>query len=318
MKLQNFNLYLIINIANRALNRFFNRCLYAKFAFGLLVLTGTIGTKTWFDVALAVVDKLPGEESARPAFGTTAVDVFNFILALITLGLAIYFIRISEKNRKFRAESAALIFDNNTAEIARIGQSRVHAFCGSITQISDIDIVVTSENTDLNLGSPTGTSVSGRIRSLAATRSPTGTITKDNLGDFILQWKAVNQQTDNFPLGLCIECGQPYAAASKNIKTIIFAVAIRKNQDGTSTIDDRAISQIISYAVDTAIRKNQKSVFIPIFGLGSGNTAQARAIASTTNAVKAELLRTNESLDIYLGVYRIDDLDQLCAIFSHR
>lgn len=298
---------------DRALKHYVSRCLHGRAAFALFLTSAAIVSPSAYDVALALTDKLPALDPARPTASILNSTVLNFVLALITLSLAVYFIHLSEKKRKSSVEGKTLVFNKNTAEIASIGQSKVHAFCGSITQASDIDIVVTSENTDLDLGTSTGTSVSGRMRSMAATRNPAGDVVRDNLGEFIRQWKLSRRKADNFQLGFCLECDSPYEAARINIRTIIFAVAIRKNQDGMSTIDEQAINEIVKFAIDTAVRKGEKSIFIPVFGLGSGNAEQAKAIAATTNAVKGQLQHTTSTLDIYLGVYRADDLIQLCA-----
>ena len=204
------------------------------------------------------------------------------------------------------------MFDVNTAEIAKIGNSRVHAFCGSVTNIANIDIVVTSENTDLSTASTTSTSVSGRIRDMAAERSATGEIVTDHINEFMQNWKNANQKFSNFPLGTCVICDDAFRAADHGVKTIIFAVGIRKNFDGTSTIEAAAISNIVKIAIDTAVNKDQRTVFIPVFGLGSGNTPTRAAIKYTVDAVKSKLTNTAVSVDVYIGVYRLNDLVELC------
>ena len=39
-------------------------------------------------------------------------------------------------------------------------------------------------------------------------------------------------------------------------------------------------------------------------------------IKMTTNAVKQKLTHTNTTVDVYLGVYRMDDLTELCMSFA--
>ena len=304
---------MLIGVANRVVKYFTSRSLYGKSALAAIAMVGAINATSVYELFITEIlkpslFKTPDADNCS-VFGP---DQSKLLLSLFLLSLAFYWVRMAGKAQKMRAEADELVFEKHTGLIGEIGSSRVHAFCGSITHISGIDIVVTSENTDLNLGSVAGTSVSGRVRDMAATRSATGEIVIDNIANFIQAWKASANKFANFPLGHYIVCSDPYEAASKGIKTIIFAIAIKKNSDGTSTIDEAAINKIVCAAIDTAISKNQRSLFIPVFGLGSGNSQQRSAINVTTRAVKAKLGSITSSMDVYLGVYRIDDLTELC------
>ena len=55
------------------------------------------------------------------------------------------------------------------------------------------------------------------------------------------------------------------------------------------------------------VRQGYRSIFIPIFGLGSGRIPSSRAISFTVNAVKTHLPKFNEEIRLYLGVYREED-----------
>jgi len=317
MKIKEFDKYLIIGIANRLVKYFTSRSLYGKAALSAIAMVGVISSTSLAELFITEVVKPVFSPAPDPAdCAVFGAEQSKLLLCLLLLLMAAYWVRMAYKDQKTRLEAGKLVFEKNTAQIAQIGRSRVFAFCGSVTHISGIDIVVTSENTDLNLGSMAGTSVSGRIRSLAAKRSATGEVIKDNIAKFVEKWKTSQKKFANFPLGHCIETSSPYEAAALGIKTIILAVAIKKNADGTSTIDEAAINTIVGMVVDTAIRKNQPTLFVPVFGLGSGNSQQSSAIRITTNAVKAKLSATNGAVDIYLGVYRIDDLAELCMTMN--
>mgnify|MGYP000102843327 CR=1 FL=1 len=313
MNIQKFDKYLLIGTANRWLGYLARRSLYGKAALASIGMAALISSTslTEFFITELVKPNLP-IHAASANCAVFSPDLLKFILSLLFLCLSIYWVGMAYKDQKTRAAASELIFEKNTAKIVEIGPSRVHAFCGSITHISGIEIVVTSENTDLDLGSMTGTSVSGRIRDLAAKRSAMGEVATDNLGNFISAWKTSVQKFSNFSLGHCVICNETYEAAAKGIKTIIFAVAIKKNSDGTSIIDETAIHKIIGIAIDTAVSTGQPTLFIPVFGLGSGNTSQGSAIKMTTNAVKQKLSSTNSSIDVYVGVYRLSDLTELC------
>ncbi|MEQ4336900.1 hypothetical protein ABNM62_00155 [Pseudomonas syringae] len=316
MKNKNLLLYILTGSLSKLIKYYTSRCQYGRAAFALIGASAVVSSASLVDLGIKLVDTLDTNRTTPiPTCGITGSDTLNFLLSIVMLLLAVHFIKKSTQNKKQALEEGKLIFEKNSGEIATIKNSRILAYCGSVTQISNISLVVTSENTDLNLGSLTGTSVSGRIRNLAATRSPAGDVTHDNLEKFIRKWKESNNRYDNFQLGTCIECDSPYEARSRGIETIIFAVAIKKNPNGIATIDETAINNIVHKTIDTAINKDIKSLFIPIFGLGSGNTSQS-AIQITSSAVKAKLDTIEHSLDIYLGVYRISDLAELCLQVS--
>lgn len=316
MRIKNTEKYLMLGVLNRLVGYFTGRSLYGKAAVAMIGALTVINSTSVFELFVTEVVKpvfLVNQASANSS--SLGPDQLKFALSLLLLAVTVYWVGMAGKERRAKIENSKLIFEKNTLEIGEIGRSRVHAFCGSVTHISGIEIVVTSENTDLNLGSINGTSVSGRIRHLAASWNAMGQLAKDNLEDFIRNWKTRHQR-GNFPLGYCVVSSNPYQAASKGIKTIIFAVAIQKNADGTSTIDEAAINRIVDKAVDTAISLGQRTLFIPIFGLGSGNIQQRKALKITTNAVKEKLNSTTGSVDVYLGVYRMDDLIELCMSFG--
>lgn len=316
MRIKNTDKYLLVGLLNRVVGYFTGRSLYGKAALAMIGAITVINSTSVFELFVTEVLK-PIFMVNQASTGSTPFgqDQLKFALSLLLLSVTVYWVGMAGKERRAKIENSKLVFEKNTLEIGEIGQSRVHVFCGSVTHISGIELVVTSENTQLDLGSIDGTSVSGRIRHMAATWNAMGQLVKDNLDDFIRNWKA-RRQLGDFPLGCCVVSSNPYGAASKGIKTIILAVAIRKNSDGTSTSDEAAIQKIVDTAVDTAVSMGQTTLFIPVFGLGSGNVQQRKAIKMTTNAVKQKLAHTNTTVDVYLGVYRMDDLTELCMSFA--
>ena len=193
----------------------------------------------------------------------------------------------------------------------KIGSSTVHCYVGDISFITEVDVVVTSENTSLDLGSISGTSVSGRVRKLAANKDSSGEIQKDNLNDFLACWKRdVGKQAD-FNLGETVFVPNPYSASKNNIKAIILAVAIQKEPQGVSRIDETSIYRIIKSAVKTAVENKYESIFIPVFGLGSGAIDSDVALSATVQGLTSVLRDEIKPLKVYLGVYRESDLIEL-------
>lgn len=210
-------------------------------------------------------------------------------------------------------DSKELIFDKKIYGPFLIGRARVNCYSGSVTQISDVDVVVTSEDTDLNLGSLSGTSVSGRIRNMAATHGPTG-IQCDNLSNWMQSWKQAAGVVSNIPLGTTIPLDNAYGAASHGVKAIVFAVAVRKNPNRVGTIEKPAIDQIVQKSLNYASSNGYKSIFIPVFGLGSGNVPSSTALSYTVNSVCDYLAQGNHDLDVYIGVYTFPDTLKLTTL----
>jgi hypothetical protein len=203
-------------------------------------------------------------------------------------------------------EAKEFIFDKKIYGPFLIGKSRVYCYSGSVTQISDIDVVVTSEDTDLNLGGLSRTSVSGRIRHMAATHGVSGVLS-DNLSDWIQSWKKSVGKFSEFSLGTVVPLNEAFCAASWGIKAIIFAVALRKNPSRVGSIDKAAIDKIVDSSIRFTIANGYKSIFIPVFGLGSGNVPAKIAIDYTLTSVCGYLKSGGYDLDLYIGVYTFPD-----------
>ena len=299
------------------MNFYLSRSLYGRAAFALIGAATVITSTSLLDVAWRVFERTTEKGEPAKIFNLASQETLPFIFSGCLILLATYFIKKAEDSKTRRIEENRLIFETKSAEIAKVSSSRIHVYCGSVTEITNISVIVTSENSDLNLGSISGTSVSGRMRSLAATRSVCGEVTQDNLEKFINNWKVKNNKYSNFNLGTCLLCDSPYQAATIGIEKIIFAVGIQKNPSGVATITEESIRKIVSFSFDAAVSGGHASVFLPIFGLGSGNVPQAAAIKATVDAVVTKLRSSTSSLDIYLGVYRFDDLSKLCLYLSH-
>ncbi|HGY0992851.1 TPA: hypothetical protein ACNU17_001191 [Aeromonas salmonicida subsp. pectinolytica] len=148
---------------------------------------------------------------------------FSFYL-LLSSGLALgWYINNQEK-----AKRPNLVDCVSKSDAFKIKNSNVICFLGSVENIVDIDVIVTSEDTSLDLGSINGASVSGRIRRMAATFNERNELVKDELNDFIHDWKNKNS-LGPFNKGLCI-ISPPFNAARVGIKSIVHAVAIEKKR----------------------------------------------------------------------------------------
>lgn len=225
---------------------------------------------------------------------------FSFYLLLFS-GLALGFY-----THKLDKSKRVNLVDNVTKSGSfKIKNSNVCCFLGSVENISDIDVVVTSENTNLDLGSISGTSVSGRIRKMAASFDDKNTLVSDHLDDFITDWKK-RHGLGPFTKGRCI-VSPSFNAKQNGIKSIVHAIAIEKNAGKPANIDSSAIKTIVNFSIHHTLNNSYNSVFIPVFGLGSGQVEQEDAINYTLDAIKSSLDNIDKGITVYIGVYKTDD-----------
>ncbi len=186
------------------------------------------------------------------------------------------------------------------------------SYFGSIKDVRDIKVIVTSENSDLDLASLSSTSISGRVRCMASTKNLAGEIIKDSLLDNINDFKKKNKKYSNYKLGTCV-FSLPFELKKQGVEHIIHAVSIKKNSDNTITCEDDAIKEIIKISINFCIKNSCDSIFIPIFGIGSAQRDYVKSINVQLENLKFvldnELIDANYDLNIYLGVYHeIDNL----------
>lgn len=193
----------------------------------------------------------------------------------------------------------------------KIGNSNVHCYLGDVSHITEVDVIVTSEDTSLDLGSISGTSVSGRVRKLAATKNLSGEIETDNLRLFLNDWKEEFGKQAGFDLGHTVVVSTPFCAAKNNVKAIILAVALRRDVNNKGAIEESSVYKIVKSSLAETIALGHRSIFIPIFGLGSGGVSIDDALSATVTSLASCLLQENVGLEIYLGVYRDDHLAEL-------
>jgi len=237
----------------------------------------------------------------------SSVASFSEIVGAILCGVSICFYIFAVYMDERRVSREKLVYDKQVTKVLDINSSEVYIYLGSINEVSEAEVVVTSEDTDLNLGSMSGTSVSGRLRRMAATVSSSGEVSADNLFMEVSRWKSGLGKLSDFSLGTSVVIDGLAELLKWNVKKVILAVSIRKNDDQTSFIDRAAISRIVLNSFDECLRCGHKSIFVPVFGLGSGNVGRLQATGATLSAVYDVLRKRKYDLKVYLGVYRTGD-----------
>ncbi|KQT43818.1 MULTISPECIES: hypothetical protein [unclassified Methylophilus] len=186
------------------------------------------------------------------------------------------------------------------------GNSRVYCYCGSLLGVLNIDVIVASENKDFDIASLSSTSVSGRVRRLAASFDASGGLIEDSLGDYINKKKKDLPYSGPYRLGQCF-VSPPFAAYSRGVKAIVHAVAIEKRGSGVVLIEEAANREIIEFAINYCNTNHLNSIFIPVFGLGSGQLQADESIRQTLSPLISILKSSSAAVDVYIGTYRNSD-----------
>ncbi|MFC7459625.1 hypothetical protein [Hydrogenophaga defluvii] len=294
-KIVQFILGLALDIALKRLTR--PHTVYSKLAItALLVSAGAFITPFWQQAVEGLVSSFvnPGCSDPLPSIASGSI----FLL------LAILFGSISQRHSTLQRES--LVDTKSISAPIPIGRANVHIYCGSVLAISNIEVVVTSENRDLHLGSISGTSVSGRIRRLAASYNSDGTLSTDHLFHHITEWKSSQPNAGPYRLGQCI-VSPPFDSACRGIKSIVHAITLEKRDSGINLVEESANREVIDLAITHCNSHQYSSFFIPIFGLGSGGLSRDEAISRTLNPLIANLRTTDYPLNVYVGTYRLSD-----------
>jgi hypothetical protein len=295
MKIARFILGLALDITLKRLTR--PHTAYAKLAVTALLLSGGAFITPFWQQALEETFASVGMPGCNDPLPSIA---FGSIFLLLTFLFALLSQRHSLVQRELLVDTRSI-----SAPVC-IGLAKVHCYCGSVLAISNIDVVVTSENRDLHLGSISGTSVSGRIRRLAASFNSDGTLCEDHLLSQINQWKSTQPHSGPFRLGQCI-VSLPFNAAHLGIKSIIHAIAIEKRGSGSNLIEESANRDVIDFVISHCKANQYSSFFIPIFGLGSGGLSRDDAIPKTLTPLIERLRAANTPLEVYVGTYRLSE-----------
>lgn len=231
----------------------------------------------------------------------------TIILILIELMVLLFLFFIFMKTPT--SPKNKIVNELNLDKIINYKNINIFSYFGSIEDVNDIQVIVTSENSDLELASFSSTSISGRVRNMASSKNDIGNIISDPLHENIVSFKNEHNKYNDFNLGTCIT-SQPLNLQKYGVKCVIHAIAIKKNIDNTVSYDNLAIKKIISHSIEHCINNSFESIFIPIFGIGSAQQDPTYLINKQLESIKSvldhELMNAPStlSLNIYLGVYR--------------
>ncbi|QKJ66325.1 hypothetical protein HQN60_06190 [Deefgea piscis] len=201
-----------------------------------------------------------------------------------------------------------------TPQIDPIGSNnnvKLFSYCGSILHINNIEVVVTSENQWLNIG--TGESMSSRIRILSSEKDEKGQTIICHIEKEINYWKK-NKGIGPYQTGETIEikAAKNTDAYARGVRHTIHAVALKKcSETGEKKISETTNKKIIDKCLKFCEANNISSIFIPIFGLGAGEIDEELAIPATINPIINGMKEYSNNLDVYFGTYREGDAEKV-------
>lgn len=232
--------------------------------FFALAAVACLAGPTVLQISLGVLDLyLRGENvSLASAYQVAGDCAWMQPIAFFTM-IAISVTFVYYANKDSREKTSNLVSLKSIIEGLQVGSSLVYCYLGDISHITEAQVVVTSEDTSLDLGSISGTSVSGRVRRLAAEVNEFGDVQVDHLQNYISEWKARTGKYDNFNLGYTVFIPKPFCARRCNIQAIILAVAIRKRPQGGVEFEDGAIIKIAREAIQNTLTSGYSSIFSP-------------------------------------------------------
>jgi pimeloyl-ACP methyl ester carboxylesterase len=188
---------------------------------------------------------------------------------------------------------------------------------GPLEQLSDIDVIVSSENIYLQMSQFFKSSTSGSLRRAAAIKGAGGEILEDVAGDSLTAWLR-----DHARYGLPVQIGTiaptPSGALAERNVSRIYHAAIVTPVDGTSdyTVNPHAITRATHNVFLLARRERHEldlplsSICLPLFGSGRGGITLSRSFDLVWEALMTEL-SNDSSWSIHFATRRRRSYDML-------
>jgi|GEM_PF-5672541 len=115
-------------------------------------------------------------------------EYWGFVLVILAIIIAVFDTINTNKAPKQEPLANCLTL----SEEIEFNGNKIIVANGPIDQISNVDVIATSENDYLQLAKFESPSTSGRIRKASATRSPNGNVIKDHLTNGLSNFFSVN------------------------------------------------------------------------------------------------------------------------------
>ncbi|MET9555138.1 alpha/beta fold hydrolase [Streptomyces sp. NPDC006645] len=195
---------------------------------------------------------------------------------------------------------------------------------GPVEQLSNVDVVLSSENTYLQMSQFFKSSTSGSLRFASAIKGAGGEILEDVAGDHLVAWLR-----SHATYGLQVQEGTVVptpagALAAKNVHRIYHA-AIVSPVSGTNnyTVNPLAVTRAVHNIFNLARREREElkvqltSICIPLFGAGRGGININKSFDLIWDPLMSEL-SNDASWEIHFTTRRRQNFDQVYKLLQAK
>lgn len=237
----------------------------------------------------------------------------DFEIGWVFVGICLFFALLAHR-ASLAAPTEPLRDTKIVTRGLECGHSRIHLYCGNVRHLDgDVEAIVTSEDTDLELGRLSGNTVSGSVRRMAADLAVTGDVLKDNLREGLDRWKFAQSCQSPFGLGTVVS-QDSFGAARYGIRRIFHAVVLEK-VDGLTFVNESAVRDCLRRVFEECEARQLRSIFIPLFGTGAGRLSPHETALKTVGPL-VELLKQKSDFKVYIGTYRLSAMAATWAALS--
>ncbi|MZE77279.1 macro domain-containing protein [Streptomyces xinghaiensis] len=173
---------------------------------------------------------------------------------------------------------------------------RIRVHLAPIELLRDIDVLISSENTYLEMSKIFSDTVSGALRRAAAVRDGTNAVVDDPLARELRDWLALHNRSGlQVPPGTVVPTG-PGALAERGVRRVLHAAVAVPRRDGNGyEASERTVADAVSAAFRVAAGERDaydpplSSLCFPVLGAGRGGLPSERAARWLRWAVEEEL-----------------------------
>jgi O-acetyl-ADP-ribose deacetylase (regulator of RNase III) len=199
---------------------------------------------------------------------------------------------------------------------------------GAIEVLEDIDILVSSENTYLQMSQMFKPSTSGRLRYAVALKDDLGRVLQDITQDELFQW-----MRDRNGYGAKVAAGTvvPTSAGSLESRGVrrIYHAAVVQPEDGSGTyhVNRQTVTKVVANSFRAIAAENQtlatplRSICFPLLGAGRGGLDNKISLEALYSAIVDEL-KGSEDLSapwtIHIICWRKRDSDMVIEFFKSK
>lgn len=185
---------------------------------------------------------------------------------------------------------------------------------GDIGDIRGVDVVVSSENTDLQMARCYDPSMSGMLRYLDATKGFDGHVQVDNLNDTLL--RTIHEQKIKLPVRAgCVIPTKTTELEKRGIRFVFHLASVQgmPAEGYCSVLDrlDQPVANVYERFVELADQFGLKSMLFPVIGAGTARRDPMEATRDLLSAVVAQMGCHPECTVTYLLAWRVSHREAL-------